>query len=293
MNVNYLTNRYNTPVEIPALPGYTFALPTETYQLPQNFLIEGLLQKNRSLEEENRMLKGLFAELVAYNAQNKGKFAPKVLVHPPEENNQLVLPSAKILDEKVEATCELMQDVSSPLPTQATPNKDSESMAETLSMTDIYHDEDKPSDLDDSDSDFEEKVPKIRRRNGFKADKSIKKEKNSDDKPKQRSKAKHLWIGFGRKIVEFGLKHTKGNERTWIKQHEKSLISKKAYSKVFRIKPSDSKETAGLKRMFGQLAIEFIRSDKEMEDAFPNSNYRNELVEQKEKVANWIEGLIF
>ena len=134
---------------------------------------------------------------------------------------------------------------------------------------------------------------RAKKRNGFKPSKEkiiIKIEDEFSLAKRRRSKAKHLWISYGRKIVEYAVKYTKGEQRKKIRVCDKKLESKKGYSEVFRIRNEDSRKDIDFKLTFGRLAIEFI--DKEIEDAFLNSNYRDELLSQKGRVKNWISKLI-
>jgi len=137
-------------------------------------------------------------------------------------------------------------------------------------------------DFDSEDEYSNKKVP-MRRRNGFK-----KKGNDSEDDKKKipRSKAKHLWITYGRKIIEYAMDSCKGATKKKIKDCTK-LVSKKGYSEVFLIRRDDSENEIEFKKTFGKLALEFL--DSKAEDSFLNSNYRDELLSQKEKVQNWIK----
>ena len=146
-------------------------------------------------------------------------------------------------------------------------------------------------ELGNADSEYDEGYSKktipIRRRNGFKPLKESESESKKDLINKaQRSRAKHLWITYGRKIVEYASKHSKGALREKIAQCNK-LISKKGYSEVFLLRTSDNEKERDYKTKFGRLALDFLGAD--LEDAFLSSNYREELLAQKEKVKNWIK----
>jgi len=134
------------------------------------------------------------------------------------------------------------------------------------------------------------KVP-IRRRNGFKRIKDSK-ENGSDNKGQkkgERPRAKHLWITYGRKIVEYSAENSRGALREKIERCTR-LESKKGYSEVFLLRDYDTEEENEFKKRFGKLALEFL--EKGVDDAFLNSNYRDELLAQRPRVRNWIKKLI-
>ena len=126
-------------------------------------------------------------------------------------------------------------------------------------------------------------VSSIRRRNGFKKDNES---KNKDKSKIKRSKAKHLWITYGRKIIDYAVEKCDRVFKERIEKCEK-LTSKKGYSEVFMIRKKDDETEKDFKRSFASLAFEFL--ENETENAFLNSNYRDELLSQKEKVRIWIE----
>lgn len=136
--------------------------------------------------------------------------------------------------------------------------------------------------------------PGIQRRNGFKKDKTrntaVKAKKEANNARRKRSKAKHLWIAFGRKIVNYAFEKAEGEDRKRIEEYRDKLTSKKAYADAFRPKKGESAEDKLFRKNLAAKAVEFVRN--ESEDAFLSSNYRNELVAQKEKVAKWIETLL-
>jgi len=74
------------------------------------------------------------------------------------------------------------------------------------------------------------------------------------------------------------------------KKKRNKLTSKKGYSESFLIRSHDAETEKEFKKEFGKLALEFF--EKEVESAFLNSNYRDELISQKDKVENWIRRLI-
>lgn len=141
---------------------------------------------------------------------------------------------------------------------------------------------------EEDEENLKKRVP-IRRRNGFKPLKDDESDQ-SDSKSKllkaQRSRAKHLWITYGRKIIEYGAQNSKGTMRDKIRECNK-LISKKGYSEVFLLRSNDTEKDKDFKKKFGRLALDFLGSN--IEDSFLSSNYRDELLAQKEKVQNWIK----
>lgn len=145
----------------------------------------------------------------------------------------------------------------------------------------------------EDEEDCYNKTPQIRRRNGFKQenDSEI---NDSDRKSKiakqRRSRAKHLWVSYGRRIVEYAWKNTEGDNKQKIQSCIGKLKSKKGYSEVFLVKKNDTQEEVEFKQQFGKLALEFIAH--ETEDSFLSSNYRGDFIDQKDKVAKWIACLI-
>lgn len=143
----------------------------------------------------------------------------------------------------------------------------------------------------------EQKTPKIIRRNGFKADKSLKtkleEEIDSDDKDskeKNSSKAKHLWVNYGRRILEYAINQTKGAMQTRVKQLVGKLNSKKDFERTFQITEADSTEDKLFKTLIGRLAIYFVKH--KASPTFESSKYKQEMITQRHTVAAWIERLI-
>jgi len=161
--------------------------------------------------------------------------------------------------------------------------------------------------MEESGSDEEENVKKrdfkIIRRNGFKAQRKFKEEETSDSGeeyprksnkmiiPKRPpSKAKHLWINYGRKIIEFAVNHTKDDVQNQIKQLIGKLSSKKDFEDVFGVKPDDSESDKAFKVLFGKLALYFVKFKADA--AFEGSKYKDQMITQKSIVASWISKLI-
>ncbi len=161
--------------------------------------------------------------------------------------------------------------------------------------------------MEESGSDEEESVKrrdfKIIRRNGFKSQRKFKEEETSDSGeeyprksnkmiiPKRPpSKAKHLWINYGRKIIEFAVNHTKDDVQNQIKQLIGKLSSKKDFEDVFGVKPDDSESDKAFKVLFGKLALYFVKFKADA--AFEGSKYKDQMITQKSIVASWISKLI-
>ena len=150
--------------------------------------------------------------------------------------------------------------------------------------------------------------PKIMRRNGFKASKkssennikvcklTSKAETESqnaddlDDQSKGLSKAKHLWVNYGRRILEFAMNETKGTVQTKIKQLSGKLNSKRDFEEVFQVSPSTSDEDKEFKTLLGKLAIDFVKN--KASTTFESSKYKQQMILQRHNVAAWIERLI-
>lgn len=142
---------------------------------------------------------------------------------------------------------------------------------------------------------------KIRRRNGFKTSKELSQDQDELSEyirksnkvivPKRPpSKAKHLWINYGRKIIEFAVNHTKDEVQARIKQLIGKLSSKKDFEDVFGVQTTDSESDKSFKILFGKLALYFIKFKSDI--AFEGSKYREQMVTQKPVVASWISKLI-
>jgi len=161
--------------------------------------------------------------------------------------------------------------------------------------------------MEESASDEEESAKrrdfKIIRRNGFKTQRKFKEEENSDSGeeyprksnkmiiPKRPpSKAKHLWINYGRKIIEFAVNHTKDDVQNQIKQLIGKLSSKKDFEDVFGVKQDDSESDKSFKVLFGKLALYFVKFKADA--AFEGSKYKDQMITQKSIIASWISKLI-
>jgi hypothetical protein len=152
----------------------------------------------------------------------------------------------------------------------------------------------------------EKNKPQIIRRNGFKpvdvTAHAKKQESDSDDESsdesgkilkggrKNPSKAKHLWVNYGRRIIEYGINQTKGDMQEKIKQLIGKLNSKKDFEKIFQISDSDSADDKLFKTLVGRLAIYFVKH--KAATSFEGSKYKEEMITQRHVVAAWIERLI-
>jgi len=158
---------------------------------------------------------------------------------------------------------------------------------------------------EDKEGNDEEKLPQIMRRNGFKTLKTLKSHKkeefDSDGETcssskkmenlrKNPSKAKHLWVNYGRRIIEYGINQTKGDMQEKIKQLIGKLNSKKDFENVFQTSPNDSADEKLFKTLLGRLAIYFVKHKSGI--SFEGSKYRDEMIAQRHVVAAWIERLI-
>ena len=150
--------------------------------------------------------------------------------------------------------------------------------------------------------------PKIIRQNGFKPnadDEYIKAEEEESDislekaavgnssrykKPKNFSKAKHLWVNYGRRILEYAIGETEGVTQARIKHFVGKLNSKKDFEKAFLIKGSDSSNDKAFKTLLGKIGIDFVKN--KASPTFETSKYKQEMITQRHTVAAWIERLI-
>lgn len=145
----------------------------------------------------------------------------------------------------------------------------------------------------------EKKAPKIIRRFGFKGvkkTKSIKEEgegnesDDKDSKAKNSSNAKHLWVNYGRRIIEYAINETQGTMQARVKQLAGKLSSKRDFEKAFQITSNDTAEDKLFKTLLGRLAIQFVKH--KASPTFENSKYREQMITQRHVVAAWIERLI-
>lgn len=139
----------------------------------------------------------------------------------------------------------------------------------------------------ESETSSEENRIRNRLRNGFKQSKN---KQNKQNSVINRSKAKHLWVTYGRKIISYALNNTKGDLYERIVVRADKLATKKGYSEVFMIKANDTIEEKCFKMEFGKIALEFV--EKYSEEEFKSSNYMDNMISQKGKVAAWIKSRI-
>ena len=141
---------------------------------------------------------------------------------------------------------------------------------------------------------FEEDMerPKIMRRNGFKSPSSDNGSSSSGKSKKQRipSKAKHLWINYGRRIIEYAVANTEGAVKEKIQKLFGRLTSKKEYKQVFGLTAEDSEEERQFKVDLGTIAIEFLKNKSST--TFEGTKHKDEMVAQWNAVATYIEKLI-
>jgi len=127
----------------------------------------------------------------------------------------------------------------------------------------------------------------------------LKKAKTSSRPPKERKKlkgskfhrkAKHLWINYGRKIVEFAIARTTGEAQVQARKMFGKLTTKKGFEEVFGVKPDDTNDTTADKISFGNLALNFLHN--QAENAFKNSKYQQGLLLEKGYIAAKIQKLL-
>lgn len=146
---------------------------------------------------------------------------------------------------------------------------------------------------EESSEDGERKQPKIARRFGFKAEKkNLDNDDNSkvSDKLKNSSNAKHLWVNYGRRIIEYAMNQTTGNMQVRVKQLAGKLNSKKDFERTFQVEETDSEEDKEFKTALGKLAIYFVK--QKASPTFESSKYKEQMITQRHVVAAWIERLI-
>lgn len=134
---------------------------------------------------------------------------------------------------------------------------------------------------------------KIIRRNDFKGSNVAKMPRRSNKNiipKKEPAKAKHLWINYGRKIIEFALHHINDESRMRVKQLNGKLGSKKDFKEVFGLKVTDSENDKIFKITFAKLALFFI--EHKADAAFDDSKYKTQMIMQKSAIASWIKKLL-
>ena len=139
--------------------------------------------------------------------------------------------------------------------------------------------EEEDTDSDDSYSTQPELSTKIQK-------KSVKEFKS----PKNLSKAKHLWVNYGRRILEHAVGEIAGVMQDRLKHLAGKLNSKKDFERTFQIKENDSEEDREFKTVLGNIAIDFVRN--KASTTFENSKYKQEMITQRHTVSAWIERLI-
>lgn len=108
-------------------------------------------------------------------------------------------------------------------------------------------------------------------------------------KSNQRSIAKHVWIQYGRRIKDFALNQTDIDEAVKQKIKDRRLETKSDYTLLFQINADDQTDEINFKQTYLDKAMEFMEQMKRPDSLFLNSNYRNELLQQREKVEKWIK----
>ena len=153
----------------------------------------------------------------------------------------------------------------------------------------------------------EKKKPRIMRRNGFKRktrksssedyeeESSFESESLSDVEGSCRvrrnaSKAKHLWVNYGRRIIDYVVSQTEGEVQMRAKQLIGKLNSKKDFERIFGFLREDSEEERNFKSSIGRLAIDFVK--RKSGPSFEGAKYKDDMLAQKHVVAAWIERLI-
>ena len=164
--------------------------------------------------------------------------------------------------------------------------------------------------LEKNETEFDEKLynkqkskPQIIRRNGFKPlketinfkedDLSAESESSSGTPYRVRrnpSKAKHLWVNYGRRIVDYAITQTEGEVQEKVKKLTGRLNSKKDFEKTFEFASEDTTEERHFKGVFGNLAIDFVKN--KCAPSFEGAKYKDQMIEQRHVVAAWIEKLI-
>jgi len=269
---------------------YNTALVTVSHL--QNELV--IAQKAlKTIQTENESLKTMVMDL-----QNRLLASKKPSEGPISQKIEETKPSQNILETKEDKACSKIRDFSINIKeeepilqeTQSTEaferSIEERSDFSSPSLVIKFEEELESEEDDDGDEEYTTKRLPIRRRNGFKKGKGKANEKNNKDKSQQRSRAKHLWITYGRKIIDYALENSQGPLYEKIKNCHK-LTSKRGYSEVFMERNTDTPSEKDFKSQFVKLALAFVSTD--VENAFLGSNYREELLSQKEKVKSWIE----
>jgi hypothetical protein len=136
-------------------------------------------------------------------------------------------------------------------------------------------------------------IPGIIKKNGFKP--SHPKKETDEQKPQEKieknaSRAKHLWINYGRKIIEYAINHTQGEAQVKIRNLVGKLASKKDYLEIFGIKASDTNDVKDFKVALGRIALFFLKF--KADSSFDGSRYKSEMLSQKHIVIELIQGLL-
>ena len=116
------------------------------------------------------------------------------------------------------------------------------------------------------------------------------KSSNNNINTKNLSKAKHLWVNYGRRILEHAAGEIGGVMQDRLKHLVGKLNSKKDFERTFQIKENDSEEDKEFKTVLGKTAIDFVRN--KAFSTFKNSKYKQEMITQRHSVSAWIERLI-
>lgn len=115
----------------------------------------------------------------------------------------------------------------------------------------------------------------------------LKRQKKCEKRGKRPSnpkfKTNHLWLNYGRKILTYALPFAKGDDYWRIRGLVGKLNSKEKFKMVFSINSEDKEEEKAFKIMLANTALNFIET--KAEEAFEGSNYKNDMILEKERVS--------
>lgn len=284
---NFLFPTYHQPQfsTLPQLYGLNRAFDAHVQEL--NSQLERLKNQNTELTDENKNLKNKI-EFLNQQVSEYGK----LLI----SNSSKQPPKAVKLEEKTNHNVKIEPDIHS-LHTQAVPSATTRDEIESNGNSVQREECSSHSEDEEDDEAYEPHIvvkpinkegrrkPRVASVKASKADSP-----NSEEaKESTRSIAKHVWIQYGRRIKDFALNQPDIDALIKQKIKERRLETKSDYIILFQIKHDDETDEILFKQTYLDKAIDFMDQVKKNDNLFLNSNYRHELLLQREKVEKWIK----
>jgi len=266
----------------PIPPIYNFNHVFSSHLQDLNSQLEKLKNQNLDLTDENKNLKNQ----IEFLNKQVAEYCKLLTSNPPK-------PVLK-LEEKTRYEVKLEPD------THSHHSKDFATTGATSESSPNYYKREDSSSISGDDDDDEAYEPDTvvkpmgregRRKPRVSSSKAEKTKSPGSEETKEnnRSIAKHVWIQYGRRIKDFALNQTEIDMVVKQKIKERRLETKSDYIILFQINSDDRDDEINFKQTYLDKAIDFMDQVKKNDNLFLNSNYRHELLQQREKVEKWIK----